>query len=148
MAIAWIRDATVIGAERLLRAAIAAALGAGLQPPPMLALLLAESLYWQNRLPEVRVVLADATHERATGLLARAALRAGDAAAALRQAGAAIERARGVGDAAALAAGLVARLRVEAVVGDLDGVAATTDALQSGTAVSYTHLTLPTTERV
>ena len=64
-----------------------------------------------------RVVLADATHERATGLLARAALRAGDAAAALRQAGAAIERARGVGDAAALAAGLVARLRVEAVVG-------------------------------
>jgi DNA-binding NtrC family response regulator len=133
VAIAWIRDAAVIGAERLLRAAIAAALGAGLQPPPMLALLLAESLYWQNRLPEVRVVLADATHERATGLLARAALRAGDAAAALRQAGAAIERARGVGDAAALAAGLVARLRAEAVVGDLDGVAATTDALQSGT---------------
>ena len=132
VAIAWIRDAAVIGAERLLRAAIAAALGADLQPPPLLAVLLAESLYWQNRLPEVRAVLADATHERATSLLARAALRTGDAAAAFRHASAGIERARDVGDAAALATGLVARLRVEAVVGDLDGVAATTDALQRG----------------
>ncbi|HET7217960.1 MAG TPA: sigma 54-interacting transcriptional regulator, partial [Vicinamibacterales bacterium] len=132
VAIAWIRDAAVLGAERLLRAAIAAALGADLQPPSLLGVLLAESLYWQNRLPEVRAVLAGVTDERATSLLGRAALRAGDAAAAFRLASAVIERARDVGDAAAFAAGLVVRLRVEAVLGDLDGVAATSDALLSG----------------
>ena len=71
----------VIGAERLLRAAIAAALGAGLQPPPMLAMLLAESLYWQNRLPEVRAWWRMPRTSAQAFAQARAAIRAGDDAA-------------------------------------------------------------------
>src|SRR4030095_6175387 len=75
---AWIRDAAVVPAERLLRAAVAAAAAAEGSPPPQVTVLLAESLYWQDRLPEMRGLLADCSNVLAPVLRARAALRWGD----------------------------------------------------------------------
>jgi transcriptional regulator with AAA-type ATPase domain len=130
VACAWIRDAAVVPAERLLRAAIAAAAAEEVRPPPMVTVLLAESLYWQDRLPEMRGMLADCSNVLAPVLRARAALRCGDEPLALRGAVDALTRARDLGDQAAMVMALAVRLRIDAVIGDLDHLTATTDAVR------------------
>jgi transcriptional regulator with AAA-type ATPase domain len=128
---AWIRDAAVVPAERLLRAAIAAAAAEELPPPPMVTVLLAECLYWQDRLSEMHALLADCSHILAPALRARAALRRGDEPLALRDAVDALAQARDRDDHAGVAMALAVRLRIDAVVGDLDHLTATTTAVRA-----------------
>ncbi len=134
VATAWIRDAALVPAERLLRAAMAAAAAAELRAPPMVAILLAESLYWQDRLPEMRAVVADCQHVLRPSLQARAAIRLGDEALASREAVDALLQARDLADDGAVARALAVRLRIDAVIGDLDRLAATTEAIRQRTA--------------
>jgi DNA-binding NtrC family response regulator len=131
VATAWIRDAALVPAERLLRAASAAAVAAELVAPSTITVLLAESLYWQDRLPEVRAVLAACNEPSALALRARAAQRIGDEALAARDAVAALASARETADNAAVAMALAVRLWIDAALGDLDRLAATTDAIRA-----------------
>jgi DNA-binding NtrC family response regulator len=138
VAVAWIRDAALVPAERLLRAAIAAAGAAELRAPPMVVVLLAESLYWQDRLSEMLAVIADCQHVLSPSLRARAAIRLGDEPRASREVAAALVQAREMADDAAVAMALAVRLRIAAVIGDLDHLAAATDAIRAHNASTNT----------